>query len=222
MKIKVFTLFSGYDSQCMALDRLKAKYPQFDYELIGWAEIDKSAIDAHNAVYPQWAERNYGDVSKINWEQVPDFDLLTYSSPCQDFSSAGKMMGGEEGSGTRSSLLWEVKKAIIAKKPKYLLMENVSALVSERFIRTFNEWQLELSKLGYSNFAQILNARQYGIPQNRERIFMVSILDCKDGFYFPTPKPLNTKLRDLLEDNVDESYYLSEEQISWVNEKLEM
>jgi DNA (cytosine-5)-methyltransferase 1 len=222
MKIKVFTLFSGYDSQCMALDKLKAKYPQFDYELIGWAEIDKSAIDAHNAVYPQWAERNYGDVSKINWEQVPDFDLLTYSSPCQDFSSAGKMMGGEEGSGTRSSLLWEVKKAIIAKKPKYLLMENVSALVSERFIRTFNEWQLELSKLGYSNFAQILNARQYGIPQNRERIFMVSILDCKDGFYFPTPKPLNTKLRDLLEDNVDESYYLSEEQISWVNEKLEM
>lgn len=222
MKIKVFTLFSGYDSQCMALDSLKAKYPQFDYELIGWAEIDKSAIDAHNAVYPQWAERNYGDVSKINWEQVPDFDLLTYSSPCQDFSSAGKMMGGEEGSGTRSSLLWEVKKAIIAKKPKYLLMENVSALVSERFIKTFNEWQLELSKLGYSNFAQILNARQYGIPQNRERIFMVSILDCKDGFYFPTPKPLNTKLRDLLEDNVDESYYLSEEQISWVNEKLEM
>lgn len=222
MKIKVFTLFSGYDSQCMALDRLKAKYPQFDYELIGWAEIDKSAIDAHNAVYPQWAERNYGDVSKINWEQVPDFDLLTYSSPCQDFSNAGKMMGGEEGSGTRSSLLWEVKKAIIAKKPKYLLFENVSALVSERFIRTFNEWQLELSKLGYSNFAQILNARQYGIPQNRERIFMVSILDCKDGFYFPTPKPLNTKLRDLLEDNVDESYYLSEEQISWVNEKLEM
>lgn len=222
MKIKVFTLFSGYDSQCMALDKLKAKYPQFDYELIGWAEIDKSAIDAHNAVYPQWAERNYGDVSKINWEQVPDFDLLTYSSPCQDFSSAGKMMGGEEGSGTRSSLLWEVKKAIIAKKPKYLLMENVSALVSERFIWTFNEWQLELSKLGYSNFAQILNARQYGIPQNRERIFMVSILDCKDGFYFPTPKPLNTKLRDLLEDNVDESYYLSEEQISWVNEKLEM
>jgi DNA (cytosine-5)-methyltransferase 1 len=222
MKIKVFTLFSGYDSQCMALDKLKAKYPQFDYELIGWAEIDKSAIDAHNAVYPQWAERNYGDVSKINWEQVPDFDILTYSSPCQDFSSAGKMMGGEEGSGTRSSLLWEVKKAIIAKKPKYLLMENVSALVSERFIRTFNEWQLELSKLGYSNFAQILNARQYGIPQNRERIFMVSILDCKDGFYFPTPKPLNTKLRDLLEDNVDESYYLSEEQISWVNEKLEM
>lgn len=222
MKIKVFTLFSGYDSQCMALDKLKQKHPDFDYELVGWSEIDKSAIDAHNAVYPQWAERNYGDVSKINWEQVPDFDLLTYSSPCQDFSSAGKMMGGEEGSGTRSSLLWEAKKAIIAKKPKYLLMENVSALVSERFIRTFNEWQLELSKLGYSNFAQILNARQYGIPQNRERIFMVSILDCKDGFYFPTPKPLNTKLRDLLEDNVDEFYYLSEEQISWVNEKLEM
>jgi DNA (cytosine-5)-methyltransferase 1 len=132
------------------------------------------------------------------------------------------MMGGEEGSGTRSSLLWEVKRAILAKKPKWLVMENVSALVSQKFISTFNEWQLELEKYNYTNFAQILNSRDYGIPQNRERIFMVSILDCKSGFYFPNPIPLKVKLKDLLEDNVDESYYLSEEQISWVNEKLEM
>ena len=78
MKLRVCTLFSGYDSQCMALDRLKEKYPQFDYELVAWAEIDKFAIAAHNAVYPQWSDRNYGDVSKIDWDQVPDFDLLTY------------------------------------------------------------------------------------------------------------------------------------------------
>lgn len=78
MKLRVCTLFSGYDSQCMALDRLKEKYPEFDYELVAWAEIDKFAIQAHNAVYPQWADRNYGDVSKIDWSQVPDFDLLTY------------------------------------------------------------------------------------------------------------------------------------------------
>lgn len=94
MKIKVFTAFSGYDSQCMALDRLKNDFLGFEYELVGWAEIDKYAIQAHNAVYPQWADRNYGDISKINWDEVPDFDLFTYSSPCQDFSNAGMQRGG--------------------------------------------------------------------------------------------------------------------------------
>lgn len=88
-KLKVFTAFSGYDSQCMALDKLG-----IDYELVGWSEIDKYAIQAHNAIYPQWADRNYGDISKINWDEVPDFDLFTYSSPCQDFSNAGLQRGG--------------------------------------------------------------------------------------------------------------------------------
>lgn len=81
-KIKVFTAFSGYDSQCLALDRLKKSYPNFDYELVGWSEIDKYAIQAHNALFPQWADRNYGDISEINWDSVPDFDVFTYSSPC--------------------------------------------------------------------------------------------------------------------------------------------
>lgn len=111
-KIRVFTAFSGYDSQCLALERLKRDYPSFDYELIGWSEIDKYAIQAHNALFPDWAECNYGDISKIDWAQVPDFDLFTYSSPCQDFSNAGLQRGGEEGSGTRSSLLWECRKAM--------------------------------------------------------------------------------------------------------------
>ena len=94
MKVRVFTAFSGYDSQCLALDRLKEKFPDFDYELVGWSEIDNYAIQAHNAIYPQWADRNYGDISKINWDEVPDFDLFTYSSPGQDFSSAGLQRGG--------------------------------------------------------------------------------------------------------------------------------
>ena len=87
--IQVFTAFSGYDSQCMALDRIG-----LPYDLVGWSEIDKYAIAAHNAVYPQFAERNYGDISQIDWSQVPDFDLFTYSSPCQDFSVAGLQRGG--------------------------------------------------------------------------------------------------------------------------------
>lgn len=211
MNLKVFTAFSGYDSQCMALDRLHEHNPHFNYELVGWAEIDKYAIQAHNAVYPQWVDRNYGDISRIDWQQVPDFDLFTYSSPCQDFSQAGKQAGGTEGSGTRSSLLWECRRAILAKKPKYLLMENVAALVSQKFIRLFNAWQLELESYGYRNFAKVLNAKDYGVPQNRERIFMVSILDESARYEFPQPMPLTLRLKDVLEDKVDERYYLSED-----------
>ena len=210
--LKVFTAFSGYDSQCMALDRLKEEFPQFDYELVGWAEIDRYAIQAHNAVYPQWADRNYGDISKINWDEVPDFDLFTYSSPCQDFSNAGLQRGGEEGSGTRSSLLWECRKAILAKKPKYLLMENVAALVSKKFLPLFNKWQRELESYGYSNFAQVLNAKDYGVPQNRERIFLVSILG-EAQYHFPQPFPLELRLKDILEEEVDEKYYLSDKML---------
>ena len=215
--LKVFTAFSGYDSQCMALDRLHRHNPDFNYELVGWAEIDKYAIAAHNAVYPQWAERNYGDISKIDWAQVPDFDLFTYSSPCQDFSQAGKQAGGTEGSGTRSSLLWECRRAILAKKPKYLLMENVAALVSQKFIRLFNAWQLELESYGYRNFAKVLNAKDYGVPQNRERIFMVSVLDEQARYEFPDPMPLPLRLKDVLEPKVDERYYLSERMIAGYN-----
>ena len=205
--LKVFTAFSGYDSQCMALDRLG-----INYELVGYSEIDKYAIQAHNAVYPQWADRNYGDISKINWDEVPDFDLFTYSSPCQDFSNAGLQRGGEEGSGTRSSLLWECRKAILAKKPKYLLMENVAALVSKKFLPLFNKWQRELESYGYSNFAQVLNAKDYGVPQNRERIFLVSILG-EAQYYFPKPFPLELRLKDILEEEVDGKYYLSDKML---------
>lgn len=206
--LRVFTAFSGYDSQCMALDRIGV-----DYELVGWSEIDKYAIQAHNAVYPQWADRNYGDISKIEWEKVPNFDLFTYSSPCQDFSQAGMQRGGEKDSGTRSSLLWECERAIRAKKPKYLLMENVSALVSKKFINEFNKWQHTLEQLGYTNHAQVLNAKHYGVPQNRERIFLVSILGNNVPYYFPKPRKLDKKLLDMLEDNVAERYYISDEKV---------
>jgi len=202
--IRVFTSFSGYDSQCLALNRLG-----IEYDLVGWSEIDKYAIIAHNALFPQFAERNFGDISKIDWNAVPDFDLFTYSSPCQDFSIAGRQRGGEKGSNTRSSLLWECEKAISIKRPKYCLMENVSALVSAKFIKLFNRWQLTLERLGYSNYAKVLNAKDYGVTQNRERIFLISILD--GGRYtFPEPQKLTKRLKDLLENNVDERFYLKQ------------
>ena len=214
MKIRVFEAFAGYGSQNLALERLKRNFPNFDYEIVGISEIDKYAIDSYNALHP--GVTNYGDISKINWDDVPDFDLFTYSSPCQDFSSAGLQKGGTEGSGTRSSLLWECRRAIVAKKPKFLLLENVAALVSEKFLPLFNKWQAELESYGYSNFAQVLNAKDYGVPQNRERVFLVSILDDNARYHFPQPFKLEKRLKDVLEVNVDEKYYLSEKMIDYV------
>ena len=215
-KLRVFTAFSGYDSQCMALDELK-DYSDFDYDLVGWSEIDKYAIIAHNALFPQWKDRNYGDISKINWEEVPDFDLFTYSSPCTDFSKAGFQKGGEEGSGTRSSLLWECRKAIITKRPKYLLFENVKDLVGNKFIHLFNKWCKELETYGYNNFWQVLNAKDYNTPQSRERVFMISIRkdenDENPYYEFPKKIELEKTLNNIYEDDVDEKYYLEQKRV---------
>lgn len=212
--IRVATLFSGYDSQCMALDRIGV-----EYDLVAWAEIDKYAIAAHNAVYPHYAERNVGDVSLADWTKVKgDVDLLTYSSPCQDFSAAGLMRGGDEGSGTRSSLLWEVKRAIEVLRPKYLLMENVKNLVSKRFIGVFNEWLKLLEEYGYTNQWAVLNAKDFDVPQNRERVFVVSSRVGLNGFGFPSKVGLHSKLKDVLEEKVEEKYYLRAEQVEKILE----
>lgn len=205
--LRVVTLCSGYDSQLMAIRNLG-----IPYECVGWSEIDKYAIMAHNAVFPEIADRNLGDMTKIDWSKVPDFDLLFYSTPCTDFSNAGKQAGGEEGSGTRSSILWYTRNAIIEKRPKYLVMENVKALTSEKFRPLFLKWCDELTGYGYTNFSQVLNAKDYGIPQNRERIFVVSILG-DAWFTFPQPVELKLRLKDLLEDKVDEKYYLDQEKV---------
>ena len=205
--LRVFTSFSGYDSQCLALRNIGVPF-----ELVGWSEIDANAIKAHNALFPQWADRNYGDISKVNWDEVPDFDFLTYSSPCQDFSNAGLQRGGEEGTGTRSSLLWEVKRAVLAKHPGYLLMENVKALVSEKFLPTFRLWLDWLTGEGYVNFVEVLNAKDYNVPQNRDRVFVVSMLE-NTWYHFPQKQELKVKLKDILEEKVDEKYYLDQEKV---------
>ena len=209
--LSVFTAFSGYDSQCMALDRLG-----IPYDLVGWSEIDRFAIQAHGAVFPQWSGRNFGDISKIDWTDVPDFDLFTYSFPCTDISSAGKQEGLAEGSGTRSSLLWECRKAIEVKRPRYLLMENVKNLVSKKFMPFFREWERYLAGLGYINFYKVMNAKDYGVPKNRERVFLVSVLDEDAAFHFPEPFTLEKRLKDVLEKDVDEIYYLKESTVKGI------
>ncbi len=191
--LRVFTTFSGYDSQCLALK--KAGIP---FDLIGWSEIEKRAIMAHDALFPEYKDRNYGDICKIDWENVPDFDLFTYSSPCQSFSIAGQRLGGEEGSGTKSSLLWECKKAIEIKKPKYLMLENVKMLVSNNFIHTFNKWVDFLNSLGYISNWKVLNGRDYGIPQDRSRVFLVSIMNPEMDFVFPMGTGVTTSVEDYM------------------------
>lgn len=217
--LKVATAFSGYDSQKMALERLHNAFPDFCFELVAWSEIDENAIAAHNAIFPEDKSKNLGDISKIDWAKAPDFDLFTYSFPCQDISAAGKQSGFEEGTGTRSSLLWECKKTIEAKKPRYLMMENVKALASAKFLPFLRQWQSWLHSQGYENFTQILNASDYEVPQNRERVFMISILRTDSNpypsYYFPKKLKLEKRIKHILEQNVDESYYLSQKALEY-------
>lgn len=213
-KIRQITLFSGYDSQALAMERLKRDSPaQFDYELVAWCEIDEMAIHAHNALFPKWTDRNVGDICKVSPEELPDCDVITWSFPCQDISTAGKQNGLAKDSGTASSLAWECMKIFRAKRPKFLLMENVKALTQQKFMPDFMRLQKELEDMGYTNFLQVLNAKDYGVPQNRERVFMVSILNAEHGFEFPKPFSLEKRLRDVLEEKVEESYYLKDEQV---------
>ena len=164
--------------------------------------------------------KNLGDISKIAIEDIPDHDLFTYSFPCQDISVAGKGKGFEPGSGTRSSLLWECEKIIKAKKPKYLLMENVKALIFKKFKPGFEKWLRLLEELGYTNYWQVLNAKDYGVPQNRERVFCVSILGAHEPYVFPKPIPLNKRLKDVLEDEVDERFYINNEKADKLLQQL--
>ena len=201
MTLKVFEAFSGYGSQSMALKRLG-----IPFEVVGISEIDKYAIQSYQSVHGEVP--NFGDISKITPYELPDFDLFTYSFPCQDLSVAGHQRGMVKGQ-TRSGLLYECEKIIEAKKPRFLLLENVKNLVGKRFKPQFDEWLAYLEGLGYTNYWQVLNAKDYGIPQSRERVFVVSILGEHCPYEFPKPIPLTKTVSDLLEEDVDSKYLMS-------------
>lgn len=156
--------------------------------------------------------KNYGDISLANKVKLKDeIDLFTYSFPCQDISVAGKQEGLSKGSGTRSGLLWECEQFIVNNKPKVLVMENVKNLVGKKFINEFNSWLGVLDELGYKSYWKVLNSKDFGIPQNRERVFCVSIrndIDCE--YIFNTPTYQICCIKDILESNVDKKYYLSD------------
>lgn len=211
--LRVFEAFAGVGSQRMALRNLG-----IDHEVVAIAEIDKFAIASYNAIHGETL--NLGDISQMNAADIPDHDLFTYSFPCQDISIAGKQAGLDLNSGTRSGLLWECQKVIATKKPKYLLLENVKNLVGKRHKANFDLWLEWLVSQGYSNYWQVLNAKDYGVPQNRERVFVVSILGDDKEFHFPEKQDLSIRLKDLLEDSVDEKYYLKSERAKQLVRKI--
>ena len=205
--LRLVELFAGIGSQTQALKNIGVPH-----EVVAISEIDKYAIKSYEAIHGK--ANNLGDIRQI--KSLPAADLWTYSFPCQDISVAGKGAGIKEG--TRSGLLFEVERLLNTAAqdgtlPKYLLLENVKNLVSKRFKADFDSWLSFLGQLGYSNYWQVMNAKDYDIPQNRERVFCVSIRGKHEPFFFPQRRELILRLKDMLDEEVDERYYLKESTI---------
>lgn len=231
--INVVTLCSGYDSQMLAMRRFvdyaRCLGHNVSFDLKYWSEYDpetptvpldrQPAVVAHNLLFPEWADRNLGDMTACDWHAAAErlngeeIDLLTYSTPCQSISQAGKRAGIARDSGTRSAVLWYTENAIRELRPKVLLQENVGALVNKLNMPHFEEWQQVCRRCGYDNYWTILNAKDFGVAQNRERVFMVSVRSDLNmpTFEFPEGFPLTTSIADYVDDDVDGSYYLSDE-----------
>ena len=205
--IKVLELFGGIGACSKALERLN-----IEHEVVDYVEIDKYAVKSYNAMYGT----NFEPQDITQWDKDIEVDLIMHGSPCQDFSLAGKQAGGDEGSGTRSSLMYETIRILEKLKPKFVIWENVKNLLSVKHRHNFDAYLEIMENLGYENHYQVLNAKDYGIPQNRERVFTISILGEQD-FIFPTKQELKLKLKDMLEDEVDEKYYLSEDKINSIS-----
>lgn len=207
-KLKVFEAFAGIGAQHQALKNIGA-----NFEIVGISEIDKFAIASYEAIHGEVP--NFGDISKLGESELSDIemDIFTYSFPCQDISLAGHQRGLDKGSDTRSSLLWECEKVIKISRPKVLLMENVKNLVGKKNKANFDRWLELLESYGYTNYWEVLNAKDYGVPQNRERVFVVSILGEHKPYKFPKKIELTKKLKEIANCNGDEKYYLNQKQI---------
>lgn len=256
IKIRLLELFGGIGACTCALKRLG-----IDFEVVDYVEIDKYAVKSYNAIN----ETNFEPQDICNWNKDIGVDLIMHGSPCQDFSLAGKQAGGDKDSGTRSSLMYETIRIVGKLKPKYVIWENVKNILSKKHRHNFDNYLEKMKGLGYTNYYQVLNAKDYGIPQNRERVFVVSILENVDyefpkqtnnscevinplkdisgkswqfeqnvysensilrslkagggsgnipkiieHYEFPSRQELKLKLKDVLEDEVEEKYYIND------------
>ena len=213
--MKILELFGGIGACSKAFKRLG-----IPIEIADYVEIDKYAVTSYNAINGTNFEPQ--DITK--WDKDIDVDFIMHGSPCQDFSVAGKNLGGDEGSGTRSSLMYETIRIVNKLKPKYVLWENVKNLLSKKHIHNFRKYVDIMQEGGYNTYYKVLNSKDFGIPQNRERVFTLSIRqDIDNGtFVFPKPIELKIKLKDMLESNVSEKYYLSDKMIAFFTKNEEM
>lgn len=206
MSLRVLELFGGIGACTQALKRLG-----IDIEVVDYVEIDKYAVASYNAINGT----DFESQDICEWDKNIEADLIMHGSPCQDFSVAGKGAGGDLGSGTRSSLMYETIRIVGKTRPKHVIWENVKNLLSKKHKHNFDAYIETMNVLGYNSYYQVLDAKDYGIPQHRERVYTISIrkdID-KGDFKFPEKEELKLRLKDMLEDEVDEKYYLSGEQV---------
>ena len=199
--MRIIELFAGIGACSTALKKIG-----IDLEIVDAVEIDKYAIASFNAIHGTSFEVQ--DVKEWN-KDLKDIDIITHGSPCQDFSVAGKQAGGDLGSGTRSSLMYETIRIVRQVRPKYVLWENVKNLLSKKHKHNFDAYIEKMNLLGYNSYYQVLNAKDYGIPQNRERVYTISIRkDIDNSFRFPEKEQIKLGLKDILENNVDKKYWV--------------
>lgn len=218
--IRLIELFAGIGAQAKALERLEAAgYLPLGFEHYRICEFDKYAVRSYNAVHgTEWTTTDIKEIHAADLG-ITDTDaynyLMTYSFPCTDLSNAGKMMGMSKGSGTRSGLLWEVERLLneCTELPQFLLMENVTQVHGKKNMHDFQTWMDFLHDKGYCNVWSDLNAKDYGIPQNRNRCFMVSYLAKDSEYSFPEGWELKLRLKDILDEEVDEKFYLPDETV---------
>lgn len=204
--MRVIELFAGIGACSTALKRIGK-----DVEIVDAVEIDKYAMASFNAIHGT----NFETQDITIWDKdFKDIDLITHGSPCQDFSVAGKQAGGDIGSGTRSSLMYETIRIVGKIRPKYVLWENVKNILSSKHKHNFDAYVETMTNLGYNSFYEVLNAKDYGVPQNRERVYTISIRrDIPQSFNFPEKEELFLRLKDMLEEKVDEKYYLQDTKV---------
>lgn len=217
-KVRVFESFAGYGGASYGLKRAG-----INYEVVGYSEFDKFASALYDANHKDKKGnkiKNWGDITEINPNELPDFDLFTGGFPCQPFSSVGLQHGEKDRYG-RGTLMYDIIRICEIKKPEYILLENVKGLATKRFKHTFDTLKFELKNLGYGDLQYaILNTKDYGIPQNRERIWIFAKLGGLPEDFCMTPPTIDNGLRlcDFVDKNPDSKLYLSDSQIKRIKD----
>ncbi len=225
-KIRVFEGFAGYGGASFGLKRLKENLPFIDYEVVGYSELDKfasSLFDANHRGKDNEPLKNWGDITKIDPYELPDFDMFTGGFPCQPFSSAGMQMGTDDPYG-RGAMLGHIIRICKVKKPKYIFLENVKGFTHGKFQPIHDQLIIDLKKMGYGEnplAKAVLNSKDYGIPQNRERLWMFARLGGLPENFSMIPDKIDSDARigDFLDYNPEKKLYLSDTQIAHLKEK---